>query len=142
MRQLSSVVESAPWSGAAEVEVAALPVVPQRGRQDGRAVGPGEPGDLIVEVRLGRIAEDRAGQPHMPRRRGQAGGHEGLVERVAQAIDVEVAEGHEVVAEGVGAARPVGHPARDLGDLRQVLVSVPSATLLAEGAAVYRGAVG
>lgn len=55
----------------------------------------GEPGDLVVEVLGARLVEDGVWQAGQLRRGGEAGGGEGLEQRVAGTVDVEVAEGNQ-----------------------------------------------
>ena len=72
-----------------------------------------EPGDLVVEVARGRIVEDRPGYGVQGRWRAQAGRCECLPQRIALAVDVEVAEADQVVSPLGCLARPAGQPLRD-----------------------------
>src|SRR3954447_25276631 len=80
----------------------------------GAAVG--EPGDLVVEVAsVGRgggvgVVEDGAGDQVEGVGWAEPGRGERLIQRVVAAVDVEVAQGHEVGAPGVGAGGPAGEP--------------------------------
>jgi hypothetical protein len=70
----------------------------------------GEPGDLVVEVRMAGVVEDGAGDLVELGGWPQPGGQERLVQRVADAVEVEVAEDEKVGVPLRGPVRPGAHP--------------------------------
>ncbi len=61
------------------------------------------------------LIEDRAGGSFCLKRRGnmESFGEEGFIEEVSALVDVEVAEGDEVMVVGVDVGGPVVEPAGD-----------------------------
>ncbi len=66
----------------------------------------GEPGDLVVEVLGLVVVEDGPRDVVQLGRWPQPGGHEGVEERVAEAVEVEVAEHEQVRRSSRCAGRP------------------------------------
>lgn len=58
--------------------------------------------------------------------RPEPGVHEGLVEGVADSVQVEVAQDHEVVVPVIGSIGPGAHPLCEGGDLGETLRGVLS----------------
>ena len=107
-----------------EVEVAALGVLQREGWQ---AVPAREPRYLVIElVQFGllRIAEDRARRILQVIREVKPRRDEGVVECVALAVDVEVAQGYEVMIPTIDIHGPLCEPLRYRPDLGYALLFV------------------